>query len=205
MQLYRLSELDLDSYAFRDYPELTENQRVHQEIIPDMSGNSRPGLRRCESCGELLDKWNESLAGLVVKKRKLDIGCTYDGVTVVSERFKAAYDAAGLSGLTFRQLPNDPTFYAIRPERAVKYDAERRGTRFVKQCPQCGCYESVVGATPIYLKPGSTIGASEFVRTDLEFGSDDEKSPLILCGESTADALNTAKLKGLDLERVKEP
>jgi len=201
--VYRFSLHFNDSYAFRDDPKLTENQRVHQEIIPDMSGDSRPGLQRCEACGELLDKWSEQLAGLVVKKRKLDIGCTYDGVTAVSKQFKSVYDAAGLLGLTFHQLPNDPEFYAIRPERAVEYDADLRGTRFLKRCPHCGCYESVVGATPIYLKPGSTIGASEFVRTDLEFGSDDEKSPLILCGESAAEALNTDKLKGLNLERVK--
>ncbi len=195
---------DNDSYAFRESPELTENQKVHQAIAPDMSGGSRPGLRRCESCGELLNKWNESLAGFVVKKRKLDIGHTYDGVTAVSERFKAACESAGLSGLAFHQLPDDPEFYAIRPERAVEYDADRRGTRFVKPCPQCGCYESVVGATPVYLKLGSTIEPSEFVRTDLEFGSDDGKSPLLLCGESAAAALNAAKLKGLDLERIEE-
>lgn len=169
-----------------------------------MSGNSRPGLLRCEACHELLDKWNESLDGLVVKKRKLDIGCTYDGVTVVSERFKNAYQSAGLLGLNFRQLPDDLEFYAIRPERVVEYDAERRGTRFVNQCSQCGCYESVVGATPIYLKPISNVDATEFVRTNLEFGSNDEKSPLILCGESAADALSTVKLNGLDLDRVKE-
>src|SRR5690606_33221475 len=111
---------DNDSYAFRDYPELTLTQKVHQAIVTDMSGDSRPGLRRCESCGELLDKWNESLAGFVVKKRKLDIGHTYDGVTAVSGRFKAAYESSGLSGLVFRQLPDDPEFHAIRPERAVE-------------------------------------------------------------------------------------
>ena len=193
---------DDDSYAFREYPQLTENQKVHQTIVPDMSGDSRPGLRRCESCGELLDKWNEPLSGFVVKKRKHDIGCTYDGVTAVSEEFKAAYESAGLSGLLFRQLPDDPEFYAIRPERTVQYDAERRGTRFVKQCPQCGRYESVVGATPVYLKPGASISDKEFVRTDLEFGSDDEKSPLLLCGEFAAASLKAANLNGIDMEPI---
>ncbi len=191
-----------DSYAFRDQPELTEYQRVHQELVPDMSGDSRPGLRRCESCGELLDKWNESLDGLVVRKRSYDLSSTYDGIKTISERFKAFYDSAGLSGLVFHQLPNDPEFFAIRPERAVEYDAETRGTRFIKRCPQCGCYESVVGATPVYLKAGQGIEPNEFVRTDLEFGSEDEKSPLLLCGESAAAALQASKLKGLDLECI---
>ncbi len=202
--VYRFSLQYNDSYTFRSYPELTANQRVHQEIVPDMSGESRPGLRRCAACGELLDKWQESLSGLVLKKRQLDISCTYDGVTVVSDRFKAAYESAGLSGLTFRQLPDDPEFFAIRPERVVEYDAGRRGTRFINPCPQCGRYESVVGATPVYLKPGSAIEPLEFVRTDLEFGSEDEKSPLLLCGNSAAGALRAAGLKGLELEDVQE-
>lgn len=199
MGIFRVSEWHNDSYAFRDYPELTENQRVHQEITPDMSGKSRPGLHRCKACGELLDKWSASLAGLVLKKRKLDIGCTYDGVTITSERFKVAYDSSGLSGLTFRQLPDDAAFYAIRPDRAVEYDAARRGTRFINACPQCGNHESVVGATPVYLKPGDDIKPREFVRSDLEFGSNDEKSPLLLCGEDAAAALKSAGLRGLDL------
>lgn len=204
MEVYAIYGKDNDSYAFRDAPELTENQRVHQAIVPDMSGESRADLRRCEACGELLDKWNEPLAGFVVKKRKLDIGSTYDGVTVVSVRFKSAYESDGLSGLMFRQLPDDPEFFAIRPERSVEYDADRRGTRFIKPCAQCGCYESVVGATPVYLKPGAGVEPNEFVRTDLEFGSDDEKSPLLLCGNSAAAALQAADVKGLELELVQE-
>lgn len=203
-QVFRFSLQFNDSYAFRVYPDLTAHQRVHQEIVPDMSGQSRPGLQRCEACGELLDKWHESLSGLVVKKRNLDIGCTYDGVAVVSERFKTAYESAGLSGLMFRQLPDDSEFFAIEPERVVQFDAERRKTRFVNQCPQCGRYESVVGATPVYLKSGSAIASFEFVRTDLEFGSDDEKSPLILCGQGAAEVLEAAKLKGLEIERIEE-
>lgn len=193
---------DNDSYAFREYPALTANQKIHQTVAPDMSGTCRAELRRCESCGELLDKWNESLEGLILKKRKLDIGYTYDGVAVVSERFRTAYDVNALSGLTFRQLPDDPLFFAIRPERAVEFDGGRRGTRFINSCSKCGCYESVVGATPIYLKPNAEIGLREFVRTDLEFGSNDEKSPLLLCGESAAETLQAARLKGLELERV---
>jgi hypothetical protein len=43
-----------DTYAFRDFPALTEYQRVHQRLIPDMSGRLRPGVRRCEECGASL-------------------------------------------------------------------------------------------------------------------------------------------------------
>jgi len=193
---------DNDSYAFRETPDLTDNQRVHQSIVPNMSGASRSGLQRCDACGELLSKWSEPLNGLVVKKRSLDVSSTYDGVMIVSSRFRSLYESAGLIGLVFEDLPSDSGFFAIRAARSVEYDAERRGTRFVKQCEQCGTYESVVGATPVYLKGNATVGTNEFVRTDLEFGSEDEKSPLLLCGESAATELQNGNLKGLELERI---
>lgn len=192
-----------DTYAFREYPQLTKYQRIHQELVPDMSGVSVQGVARCEKCGDLLDKWDNSLSGIVIKKRKYDISSTYDGVVIVSQRFKSVYEAGGLSGLVFRQLPDDAGFFAIRASKVVEFDAERSKTRFINQCPRCGQFESVV--TPYdYLKEGSEIGEREFVRTDLEFASGDEKHPLLLCAEGAATILTSARLKGLDLIRIKE-
>jgi hypothetical protein len=190
---------DNDSYAFRSYPVLTEFQQVHQELLPGMSGESRSGIRRCDTCGELLNKWDELLDGLVLKKRNFDITSTYDGVVVVSKRFTTAYESSCLSGLSFGQLADDPEFFAVSASRSIEFDAERRKTRFLKPCKTCNHFESVVGATPVCLKTGAMIGVQEFVRTDLEFGSNDEKHPLLLCGAIAADALRKAKLRGLDL------
>ena len=188
-----------DSYAFRDYPRLTKYQRIHQELIPDMSGAPRGGHRRCKNCGELLAKWEEPLSGLIIKKRTYDISGTCDGVCVVSHKFKAVCRERGLSGLLFCPLPEDPDFFHIQATRIVAFDAERRNTRFLKKCAECGRYASVVGATPVFLKPGAAIGEREFVRSDLEFASADEKSPLILCGLLAGEALRDAGLRGLHL------
>src|SRR5262245_38195334 len=151
MVLFRASFQHNDSYAFRDYPALTENQRIHQGLIPDTSGQSRSAIQRCEACGELLAKWDEPLVGLIITKRKYDIAITYDGVIVVSQRFKSCYETNRLFGLIFRQLPDDPAFFAVRASRPVEFDTERRKTQFIKSCHKCGRYESVVGATPVYL------------------------------------------------------
>ncbi len=199
---YYFSEQDNDSYAFRNRPGIDEDAPwydLHQSVVPDMSGAPVPGVRRCSTCGALLAKGTEPLRGLVIKKRRFDISSTYDGVTVVSEAFRAAYDAGGLSGLRFVRLPDDSAFFSIQAKDIVAFDSERRGTRFMKQCPVCGQFESVVGATPVYLRKGNTIHDLGFGRTDLELGSDDGKSPLLLCGPSAGRALKTAKLKGLDL------
>jgi hypothetical protein len=194
---------DNDSYAFRTYPKLNQYQRIHQELVPDLSGPSRLEVHRCESCSELTSKWDEPLLGLVIKKRRWDLSITYDGVLIASQRFKTMYDANDLSGLVFHSLPDDHDFFAIRAVKVVEFDADRRQTRFINPCPRCGRFESVVGATPVFLKAGSLVEALEFVRTDLEFGSGDEKHPLLICGPTAAETLADAKLKGLDLSRIK--
>jgi hypothetical protein len=199
MAIHRFSLQHNDSYAFHQYPELTNHQRVHQQLVPDFTGATITGARRCPKCGHLLNKWDDPLSALVVKKKKYDIGLTYDGITVVSEKFKATYERAKLTGLVFRQLPRDQSFFAVRATKAVPFDAKRRKTEFIDRCSECGNFESVVGATPVLLQPGSAVAATELVRTDLEFGSDDEKSPLLLCGETAANELSAAKLRGVDL------
>jgi len=195
---------DNDSYAFRGYPTQSDSQKSHQHLVPDMSGANQRRGRRCETCGELLSKWDEPLAGLIIKKRTYDISNTYDGVVVVSPRFMSAYEENKLFGLVFRRLPDDPDFFAIQASRTVEFDSDRRKTRFIRPCPSCGRYESVVGATPGCLRSGSEVEGPEFVRTDLEFGTSDEKQPLLLCGEVVANVLSHAKLKGLDLISIEE-
>lgn len=115
MSLYRFSLQCNDSYAFRAYPKLTANQRLHQDLVPDMSGTARPGVRRCDACGDLLDKWNEPLSGLVLKKRKYDISKTYDDIAVVSERFRAVFEEGGLAGLSFATRRGGRPIWKIVP------------------------------------------------------------------------------------------
>jgi len=192
-----------DSYAFRQYPHLSGSQKLHQQLVPVFSGQSHSGVRRCPRCGDLLAKWDEPLNGLCITDRRYDISCTYDGIMIGSHRLKEVIQSHGLTGLRFIALPDDSVFFQIQATDVVAFDAERRGTRFERQCSVCGHFESVVGATPVYLKPGSRIPDRGFVRTDIEFGSGDEKSPLILCGPFAGKVLKDAKLKGLDLAEVK--
>ena len=159
----------------------------------------RNDLTRCDTCGELLDKWRESLVGLRIKKRKLDISSTYDGVDVVSKRFIEVCQNADLRGLSFTALPDDPEFFQLTASACVEMDLEKSTIRFIDRCTTCGRWESVVGPL-IVLKEGATIPERAFVRSDIEFASGDEKSPLILCDHETGTILREAKLKGLCLE-----
>lgn len=179
--MYRLSAQDNGLYFFYD----------------------RPDVKRCQVCRALLKKWEEVLAGVpIVKPPKYDASYSYDGVLVVTERFRKSVEARGITGLEFRPLRGN--LFAARSGISVQFDAVRRGTRFEKQCESCGQYESVIGATPIYLLSGEKIPEKGFVRTDLEFGSSDEKAPKELCGDEAARELQKAGLRGVDLLPVKE-
>ena len=165
----------------------------------------RHDVARCSVCGEILNKEELPLTGLRVRKRRTyDISATYDGVLVVSAAFVELYDRHGWTGLTLTPLPDDPTFSSVVAIEKVEFDVERRGTRFIDFCATCGRYKEVIGAHPVYLKPGNVIPDTGFVRTDLEFASGDEKGPLILCGRSVGQILQRGALRGLELLPVEE-
>ena len=160
----------------------------------------RADVQRCERCGALTQKWAERLPEDAASKVAADVSCSYDGVLVVSERFKDIYERAGLRGLDFRRV--GAARWAITAERVVAFDAEKRKTRFEGACPVCGKFESVTGATPAFLTENAVVQPAEFVRTDVEFGDGDEQHPLLICGAEAAAVLRRGRLSGLELQEV---
>ena len=163
--------------------------------------HDRQDVDRCPSCGALIRKWQEDLSAITIKRKlRYDVSYSYDGVLVVSPRFVDTYEAEGMTGLAFTELQRG--YRAIMATRIVAFDAAARQTRFEGKCAVCGIHESVIGAAPAFLVAPVEVDTLEFVRTDLEFGSDDEKSPVHICGQAAAAALRAAGMKGLDLEPV---
>lgn len=163
----------------------------------------REDLRRCASCGTLTHKREESLDGLVIQKRRnADVSATYDGVLVVSDAFVQLCRENDLDGLTLGRLPDDPGFWAISSDHILAFDADRRRTRFEELCQVCGHYGAIAGAHPVFLKDRAIIPDRGFARTDIEFGSGDQKSPVLLCGVLVGDLLSKSRLRGLELENI---
>jgi hypothetical protein len=178
MEGYKIAGHDNDSYAFY----------------------KRTDVKRCPVCNALIDKWSENLSGLIIKNlRRSDISATYDGVLVVSARFKDVCEQSDINGTVFLQLPDDPTFFRLDSENIVAFNSIHAKTRFIKQCNLCKIYESVVGTNPFKLMQGQTIKEKGFSKTDLEFGSLDEKHPIIICDNKAGEILKKARLKGLEL------
>ncbi len=151
---------------------------------------------RCDVCNYRLDflTYNPNYA---LKKSKRDISATYDGFLIVSEAFRKFCVEQGYKDLVFGKFRQDKTHYNFTVKRIVKFDAVRRGTRFEKLCPGCGNYESIIGATPSHLLIEGPL-EDGFYRSDLLFGSGDEKHPLIFVGIETRTKLEKAQLKGLE-------
>lgn len=163
----------------------------------------RKDVHRCEACHNLTHKWEESLEGLVIQtRRNADISATYDGVLVASEAFVLLCQEHNLGGLLFDRLPNDPQFFAISSDHVLAFDAKKRRTRFEDLCQVCGQYGSIAGATPVFLKDEVAIPDRGFARTDIEFGSGDEKSPVLLCGVSVGRLFSGSGLRGLELGKI---
>src|SRR6266446_13227 len=171
---YKIGGQDNDTHMFRD----------------DSS------LRKCEGCGYRLD-FSATNPQYCLNKCSDDISATYDGQTIVSRAFKDFCERNEYQGIKFAVFENDPNHFHLVVLREVKFDAERRKTRFENLCPQCGNYESIVGAKPAYLLISEPLD-SGFYRSDLLFASGNEKHPLTLIGNETKAKLEAAKLKGLE-------
>jgi hypothetical protein len=158
----------------------------------------RSSVARCPVCGTLTRKWEEDLSSFPIPVTlEDDVSCSYDGVLVATARFRNAVIEDEMSGMAFRPL--QAGFFAARPTTVVEFDSAARETRFEKLCPSCDNYESVTGATPVFLVPGSAVPENGFARTDLEFGTGDAKAPMVLCGNEAARRLKGRRLRGLTL------
>jgi predicted RNA-binding Zn-ribbon protein involved in translation (DUF1610 family) len=153
-------------------------------------------LRKCDGCGYRLDFYATN-PKYCLPKCSDDISATYDGQTIVSKAFKDLCERNKYQGITFGIFENDPNHFHLSTNREVAFDAKRRKTRFESLCPQCGNYESIVGANPVYLLVTGPLD-DYFHRSDLLFASGNGKHPLTIIGVETKAKLEAANLKGLE-------
>lgn len=152
----------------------------------------------CPICGTLLDK--NFLPTGVRPRKKWDVCSSYENRTIVTERFKTWCEAHHFDGLVFRQVCMLPPYYVFEPSKVLRFDPRR--ARFDNKCKACGNYESVVIAGPLTLLEVSTPIEDGFYRTDIEFGSRWEKSPLIIVGIRTKDLIKQEKFRLVEFEPI---
>lgn len=133
------------------------------------------GAERCPVCAAVLDHTTLN-PDFELARDVFDVSYTYDGACVVSEVVKRILGE--YPGVDLRSLPHDAGFYLLNVTNVVDFDVERRTTRFEKFCPGCQRFRFVAGGAPAFLHAASL--AEGVYRTDVEFGTDDERHPLVV-------------------------
>jgi hypothetical protein len=147
-------------------------------------------------------EYEELPGNLRMKKRKLDIGYTYDGFAIVSEHFKILCGQNKFEGLEFIQLPMDNNFYFFKVNNIIEFDAIARRTTFEKFSNLYNKYQWIHGATPVCLKNKQPVPEGTIYRTDVFFGAGVRKSPVLLVGIETKKIMESWKLKGIYFDKI---
>ncbi len=157
----------------------------------------------CSSCA-LVDDPGWLHPTIRMRRRRMDFSTTYDGKTIVSDRFRSF--VADEPGIGFVPLPNDPEFFVPESNVLVAFDAAARGTTFQFVCDVCMRPTVIVGAEPIILMPGVEL-QNGFSRTDRVFGSATGRSespalqkPKLLVSPGLGRRLLAERFVGLEME-----
>ena len=183
---YSISGEDNDSFMCSSADEILENME---------------NLSVCSQCGYRTNYFYIN-NNFKVSRRVYDLSSTYDGYTIVSRKFKEFCDRKGYKNIEFKELDKDPDFFALIALKVIEYDTDRNNPQYENYCEACSNYESVIGPSPIYLKGITEPLADGFYRTDILFASGNEKSPLIIIGPETKEAILKEGFKGIDFEKI---
>jgi hypothetical protein len=149
-------------------------------------------------------EYNQLPASLKMKKKKLDIGSTYDLFTIVSERFKLLCKQNNFKGLEFTQLPNDSNFYLFRVNNVLEFDTEKGLINCEKFSKEYGKYQWIHGGSPVCLKSKQPVPEGTIYRTDVFFGAGVRKSPIKMVGIETKKLIESWKLKGIYFNQIQD-
>lgn len=155
------------------------------------------GVPTCGTCGyRTVPDFTSSVFRM--RKRRFDVSCCYDGAVIVSDRFRTLYQSLGGSNMFFALLPATPGFYHLKCSKPLPLDYTAMGTRRLRLCTECRRHLDVFGYSHIALEPNADLPGNEMAFSDWYFGSNNEASPLLLCGEGFASALQSSGLTGVD-------
>lgn len=181
------------------YSDIEPCDFVPSALLRDTSRSVHETL--CVKCGRKLDPgWIR--ADFRVSNRRRDITCTYDGYTLVSERFRSAWLEWNFPGAKFIELPRDPRFFALEATRILPFDAKAAATRFEEYCRSCRNYRVVVGAYPVRLKGIFEPLSPGLYRTDLAFASGIEQHSLLIVDPQVYMRIRAEKFVGFEFAKI---
>lgn len=154
------------------------------------------GVPTCGTCGYRTIPDFTSPA-FRLRKQCFDVSCCYDGAIIVSDRFRTLYQSLGGSNMFFSGLPA-VGFYHLKCSKPISLDYTAMGTKRLRPCRGCDRYLDVVGYNHIALQSSADLPDNELAFSDWYFGSNNEASPLMLCGHGFASAMQSSGFTGVD-------
>ena len=152
----------------------------------------------CPACKNCVD-WSYVPTKISLpRSSRYDVSATYDNRILWSTRALEAIlelklvDPTQVSKITTGYFD---VFYFV-PSQTVPFDVTRSRTKIARDCEVCGKPRDVSGSTPTFLSCQELPGRGIF-RTDLAFGSGQERFPLLVADLLSAQALREWHFRGL--------
>jgi len=155
---------------------------------------------KCSKCGIINDKTNTTFLNKLNKR--YDFSYTYDGCCIVSKKFKEFCYKNNYKGIKFKEISNAHDYFLFVVDNVLKFDVVKSNIKFEKFCNVCKRYYSITPAYPIILNEKNKVLKDSFYRTDIEFGSGNEQSPVIIIGIETWRKLKKNMFSGLYAEKI---
>jgi hypothetical protein len=155
-------------------------------------------LEYCLTCGLLTNREEAIEQGIAIyrKKGKYLISDTWDGETIVSDRFIEIYNKYNLKGLDFIALPKSPHYYLLRCNNIVRYDHEYNTNVYLKhKCPTCNQWHEVcpMGVFNIMIEDEAVLEPDTFYCSDIFIGEKVARHRLLYATDNIPDYFKTEK------------
>lgn len=178
-------------------------KEIHPEEWGFMYESSKLIPGQCPLCHNTLEKIPN--VDFVIRKRRGCIYSTYDGFTVVNQRFKDFCEAQKFDNLTFTPLVKSKGWYFFWVNEIFQVDEKRYEVRHANYnkgpykrkgimegddpCPRCGEYDWNGAGSLVYSKT-RLLDSENFIRRLPElFGDFNVKFPTIIIGKKTEELL----------------
>ncbi len=151
--------------------------------------------RRCPDCGRFTHPWED--VGKLTGAAPGDLCATWDGVYVMSLKFKDALDDAGVIGIEYKQVAR--TRFAVRPVDHVHLDISQALYQAKDFCLRCGRFATFQGGgTLIQLLEGQRpVGPMEIVRGVPGFGNGAFVVDQLIAGDALANQMKGKGHRGV--------
>lgn len=202
---YNLTGHDNDSYMLGEETRKAETAEEREFFDWRFVKNGEQHPATCSKCGRKTVP-NFVDPSFKLRKKSMDISSTYDGYTIVSNKFKHFCEGLSVSGLEFLALPSQSNHHCLVVHNILEVDTESsEGLRFLYFCDLCGRHAGIFGTSSLRFKAVSAPISQGIFRTDLEFAQAHQQSPVIVVGVETGARMKAEKFKGICWNTIQIP